>query len=156
MRDVAARAPDLLASLPAGDAIAEANLRSALGVDPEDERDDASATSLDRLRAHLFEETAPTEAPQGEDVSVLSAPGESRECVEIARRVHRFARDGVPFDRISLEMLFRGLYHFTQAYAKGEATDPITYFAAPENQDLDVVKPLRKPQKILDLSPYPT
>jgi hypothetical protein len=63
---------------------------------------------------------------------------------------------GVPFDRISLEMLFRGLYHFTQAYAKGKATDPIAYFAAPENQDLDVVKPLRKPQKILDLSPCPT
>jgi hypothetical protein len=63
---------------------------------------------------------------------------------------------GVPFDRISLEMLFRGLYHFTQAYAKGKATDPVTYFAAPENQDLGVVKPLRKPQKILNLSPYPT
>ena len=63
---------------------------------------------------------------------------------------------GVPFDRISLEMLFRGLYHFTHAYARGKATDPIAYFAAPENQDLDVVKPLRKPQRILDLSPYPT
>jgi hypothetical protein len=62
---------------------------------------------------------------------------------------------GVPFDRISLEMLFRGLYHFTQAYAKGKATDPIAYFAAPENQDLDVVKPLRKPHKMLNLSPYP-
>lgn len=62
---------------------------------------------------------------------------------------------GLPFDRISLEMLYRGLYHFTNAYDKGGATDPVAYFAAPENQDLGVVKRLRKPQKRLDLSPYP-
>lgn len=62
---------------------------------------------------------------------------------------------GLPFDRISLEMLYRGLYHFTNAYDKGLATDPVVYFAAPENQDLGVIKRLRKPQKRLDLSPYP-
>ncbi len=62
---------------------------------------------------------------------------------------------GLPFDRISLEMLYRGLYHFTKAYDNGLASDPIVYFAAPENQDLGVIKPLRKPQKWLDLSPYP-
>lgn len=50
----------------------------------------------------------------------------------------------LPFDRISLEMVFRGLYHFTQAYRRGEAVDPVKYFAAPENQDLGVVKRLRK------------
>jgi hypothetical protein len=50
----------------------------------------------------------------------------------------------LPFDRISLEMVFRGLYHFIQAYNRGEATDPVKYFAAPENQDLGVVKRLRK------------
>jgi hypothetical protein len=50
----------------------------------------------------------------------------------------------LPFDRISLEMVFRGLYHFIQAYNKGEATDPLKYLAAPENQDLGVVKRLRK------------
>lgn len=50
----------------------------------------------------------------------------------------------VPFERISLEMVFRGLYHFTQAYHRGRATDPVKYFAAPENRDLGVVKRLRK------------
>lgn len=50
----------------------------------------------------------------------------------------------LPFDRISLEMVFRGLYHFTQARHRGEATDPIKYLAAPENRDLGVVKRLRK------------
>ena len=50
----------------------------------------------------------------------------------------------LPFDRISLEMVFRGLYHFTQAHHRGEATDPIKYLSAPENQDLGVLKRLRK------------
>jgi CRISPR/Cas system-associated exonuclease Cas4 (RecB family) len=101
---LAGRAPELLASLPAGDATTEANLRAALGVDPEDDGggEAAGETSLDRLRTHLFEDTAPGESPQGEDVVVLSAPGESRECVEIARRVQRLADDGVPFDRIAI------------------------------------------------------
>ena len=103
VRALAAHAPDLLASLPAGDAVAEGNLRGALGVDPEEEEhDDASESSLERLRAHLFEETAPEEAPQEEDVVVLSAPGESRECVEIARRIYSFAREGVAFDRMAI------------------------------------------------------
>jgi hypothetical protein len=62
---------------------------------------------------------------------------------------------GVPFDRISLEMLFRGLYHFTRAYAKGKATDPVAYFVAPENQDLDIVKPIRKSHTLLNPAPYP-
>ncbi|MBF8253388.1 MAG: transposase [Deltaproteobacteria bacterium] len=50
----------------------------------------------------------------------------------------------LPFDRISLEMVFRGLYHFNRAHARGEAADPVQYFAAPENQDLGIVKRLRK------------
>ena len=49
----------------------------------------------------------------------------------------------LPFDRISLEMVFRGLYHFTQAHHRGEATDPIKYLSAPENRDLGVVKRIR-------------
>lgn len=50
----------------------------------------------------------------------------------------------LPFDRISLEMVFRSLYYFIQAYDKGEATDLVKYLAAPENQDLGIVKRLRK------------
>lgn len=61
----------------------------------------------------------------------------------------------LPFDRISLEMVYRGLYHFTVAYDKGKATDPVKYFVAPENQDLDVVKTQRKPVEQLNLSPSP-
>jgi len=60
----------------------------------------------------------------------------------------------LPFDQISLEMVYRGLYHFSVAYDKGKADDPIKYFATPENQDLGVVKYLRKPVSKLDLSPW--
>ncbi|WP_083760316.1 hypothetical protein [Roseiflexus castenholzii] len=49
-----------------------------------------------------------------------------------------------PVDQISREMVFRGLYHVTQAWRRGEAADPIKYVSAPDNRDLGVVKRLRK------------
>jgi len=61
----------------------------------------------------------------------------------------------LPFDRISLEMVFRGLYHFVQAFDRGQATDPIAYLAAPENKDLGIVKGLRQKIPKLDLAPFP-
>ncbi len=53
----------------------------------------------------------------------------------------------VPFDRISLEMVFRGLYHFMRAYERGAATDPVAYLSAPENRDLGVVKRKRRKRR---------
>lgn len=61
----------------------------------------------------------------------------------------------LPFDRISLEMIYRGLYHFYVAHHKGLTTDPIKYFAAPENRDLGIVKSIRKPFKKLIIDPFP-
>ena len=61
----------------------------------------------------------------------------------------------LPFDRISLEMIYRGLYHFYVAHHKGLASDPIKYFAAPENQDLGIVKTIRKPNIKLIIAPFP-
>lgn len=58
----------------------------------------------------------------------------------------------VPFDHISLEMAFRGIYHFTVAYDKGEATDLIKYLAAPENRDLGVLKRQRKSTKKMKIN----
>ena len=50
----------------------------------------------------------------------------------------------LPFDRISLEMVFRGLYYITQVQHRGNATDPIKYLAASANQDSGMVKRNRK------------
>lgn len=36
----------------------------------------------------------------------------------------------VPFQAVSIEMVYRGLYHFTQAYHRGETADPVAYLAA--------------------------
>ncbi|MUG96974.1 IS4 family transposase [Scytonema sp. UIC 10036] len=61
----------------------------------------------------------------------------------------------LPFDQISLEMIYRGLYHFYVAYQKGKATDPVKYFASPENQDLGIVKRQRKPNIKLIIASFP-
>jgi hypothetical protein len=61
----------------------------------------------------------------------------------------------LPFDRISLEMVYRGLYHFYVAHHKGLSSDPIKYFADPKNQDLGVVKTIRKPNVKLIIAPFP-
>jgi hypothetical protein len=37
---------------------------------------------------------------------------------------------GKPFRAVSIEMVYRGLYHFTQAYHRGAATEPVAYLAA--------------------------
>jgi hypothetical protein len=59
----------------------------------------------------------------------------------------------LPLERISMEMVLRGLYHFNHAYNQGKSTDPIAYLAAPENRGLGVVKTLRKPPQKLDINP---
>jgi hypothetical protein len=49
-----------------------------------------------------------------------------------------------PFAAISVEMVYRGIYHFSQAYHRGAATDPVEYLA--EHQKLlGIVKRPRKP-----------
>jgi Transposase DDE domain len=48
-----------------------------------------------------------------------------------------------PFQALSLEMVYRGLYHFTQAYHRGKADDPIAYLAA-DAVGLGIIKRKRK------------
>lgn len=49
-----------------------------------------------------------------------------------------------PFSEISMEMVYRGLYHFTFAYQNGEYTDPVK-FLADEAKLLGIIKrPRRK------------
>ena len=61
----------------------------------------------------------------------------------------------VAFDRISLAMIYRRLDHFSVADQKGQATEPVKYFAAPHNQDLGIVKRQRKPNIKLIVAPFP-
>ena len=53
---------------------------------------------------------------------------------------------GLPLEAMSLEMTFRGLYHFTSAFHRGLATDPVAYLAAPAQDSLGLVK-RRRPDR---------
>lgn len=49
-------------------------------------------------------------------------------------------------------MIYHGQNHFYVAHQKGNATDPVKYFASPENQDLGIVKRQRKSNvKLMDI-----
>lgn len=54
----------------------------------------------------------------------------------VAEGLHR------PFRDLSLEMVFRGLYHFSQARKKGIADDVVSYFVR-KAKDLDLIKQKR-------------
>ena len=101
LEGLVARAPDLLATVPAGDARTLEHLELLPGVKVVEGSADAAPSSLRNLQTYVFAGEPPP-VPLGDDVVVLSAPGESRECVEIARRIHALARGGTPFDHIAI------------------------------------------------------
>ena len=63
----------------------------------------------------------------------------------------------LPFERISLEMLWRSSYHFVRAQHRGEHSTWLDYVTAAENKDLDIVKPLRRKRlkPPLNMDPFP-
>jgi hypothetical protein len=58
-----------------------------------------------------------------------------------------------PFSALSMEMVFRGLYHFTQAHHRGETDDPVSYLAA-KAKDQGILKRKRRhsPDDLLNLT----
>jgi RecB family exonuclease len=87
-------------------------------------------TPLARWQASIFESRSNEDhlGVLGDELEVLSAPGESREAAEIARRVLRAAEAGVPFDRMAV--LVRSWSHFrphlVEAFRRANVP---TYFA---------------------------
>jgi RecB family exonuclease len=121
-----ARSSDVLATAPEDDHRTLGALEQALGVTGERPSDRATG-SLARSQRSLF-----GEALVGDDdgeVTVLSAPGESREAVEIARRLLAEAARGVPFDRMAVLLRGPEAYRAHLAEALGRARIP-AYFAA--------------------------
>ncbi len=102
------RAADAFATLVWGDDDGRAALEGIFGTAARDleETDGAGeATKLDRLRRRVFAAADPSGEEVGHDdqsFSFLAAAGEGRECVEIARRIHALARDGVGFDEVAI------------------------------------------------------
>ena len=110
LRALSAAAPDTLATVPAGDQPTLGHIRDGLhwkfeNLDRAPRRAErlSKKSTLERLQRRLFDDySTVSQAPPDGEVEVFSAPGESRECVEIARRVLAFARDGISFDRIAV------------------------------------------------------
>src|SRR5439155_26702771 len=86
--------------------------------------------ALARMQRGLFA-AVDEAAPSREDppaVDVLSAPGEGREAVEIARRLHAETARGVPFERMGILLRAPAPYRSAVAEALARADLP-AYFA---------------------------
>ena len=103
---LAARAPRLLATVPAGDRRTLETLAQLPGVRLERPPQPDGPGALARVRRYLFTADAPPPRPAApaadSDVVFFSAPGEGRECVEIARAILKESAGGVPLDRMAI------------------------------------------------------
>jgi ATP-dependent helicase/DNAse subunit B len=134
VRALSSRSSEMLVTAPTNDTTTLARLRTGLGVEIVDL--DSRATSqerqkdgaLRRVQRHLFNDAGPSLAAQLDDqVAIFSAPGESRECVEIVRRVLVLAREGVALDRIAVLLRSSQEYQSHLEEAFGRANVPV-YF----------------------------
>ena len=93
-------ATDVVATVPTHDASARQALERCGGA--LETVDGPRRSDLEHLRACLFSGEAPAPRTLDGSLEFFSAPGEGRECVEIARRILREARAGVPFDEMAV------------------------------------------------------
>lgn len=127
LRAVAASASEVLAVAPQSDAQSLDALRAVLAAEPRSlDLDDPGP--LAALQRNLFGNAAPSAqeletptgeaevagargtAPKVERGDLLSAPGESREAVELGRALQAEARRGVRFDQMAIVLRAPGAY----------------------------------------------
>ncbi len=99
-RQLIASAPETLITVPFGD-LATLGYLETLGT-PVETLEPSGDSDLAALRRSLFAARQPPERQAHGDVRLFSAPGEGRECVEIARRILEEVRGGVRFDEIAV------------------------------------------------------
>jgi ATP-dependent helicase/nuclease subunit B len=116
------RAPIALATVPVGDLRSVKHFSKAFGVEAEVIAG-PSSSSLARVQNDLF---APLREPAELDdtIEIFSAPGESRECVEIARRV---LHAGIPFDRMAVLLRSPEAYRVHLEEALSRAKIPVHF-----------------------------
>jgi len=112
---VLAAAPDALVTVATGD---DATLGRLAGT-PEPLAV-AQTDALARVQTHLFDRGRLNYAELDRSIEIFSAPGESRECVELARRVLDEAEAGVPFDRMAIVLRTPTHYraHLEEAFSR--------------------------------------
>jgi len=123
---VLAAAPRACVTQPRGDPGAVATRPARRRAPPP--TDHTPASSLTRLRHHLFADAADPVDAFDDTVRFFSAPGEGRECIEIARAVLDEARAGVAFDDMAVLLRMADPYVPLLEAAFTRATIP-AYFA---------------------------
>lgn len=115
---LAESAPAAIATAVRGDDRSIALLEHSLGVEATS-LDGAPARSLERAQAGLFAAAAEP-CPADGSIQVFSAPSESRECVELARRVLELVDGGARFDQIAVLLRAPGIHrpHLVEAFAR--------------------------------------
>ncbi len=94
------QSPKALITIPSGDSRTIAKLHDR-GVDAE-LLQDSQHDDLGHLTRYLFSPEPPPERDRSGELVWFSAPGEGRECVEIARRLLKEASRGVRFDEMAI------------------------------------------------------
>ncbi|HJR57789.1 MAG TPA: PD-(D/E)XK nuclease family protein, partial [Vicinamibacterales bacterium] len=126
VRALMAASRDVLVTVPFGD-IAALDRFEACGLKPE-LLVPAGDADLVALRRYMFARSKPKARTPAGDVQFFSAPGEGRECVEIARRILDEVRDGVKFDEIAVFVRsperYTGLLEHAFHRVHGSGPDP--------------------------------
>jgi CRISPR/Cas system-associated exonuclease Cas4 (RecB family) len=94
------KSPQVMITVPAGDASALRHLEKRgvrVGIIENAEQND-----LTQIARYLFSKEPPPERTRSGELVWFSAPGEGRECVEIARRILKEAERGVRFDEMAI------------------------------------------------------
>lgn len=137
VHSLASGAPEVLATAPTADERTLRHLRDLcahiedLNLKPggsEGEPSSTTGNSLVNLQRRLFKKEEGSIARPDDTVEVFSAPGEGRECVEIARRILSAARRGIPFDRMAVLLRSPEAYRAYLEEAFNRADIP-THFA---------------------------
>jgi ATP-dependent helicase/nuclease subunit B len=102
------QSPQAMITVPAGDADT-ANQLEKRGVRLQI-IEDAAQNDLTQLARYLFSKEPPPERSRTGELVWFSAPGEGRECIEIARRILQEADRGVRFDEMAI--VIRSAQHY--------------------------------------------
>lgn len=122
IRELAARSPDVLATVPKGDEKTISSLEESLQYKRHNAYSSGIGNSLSLSKQHLFENSAPPITPLDESVRIQSWPGEPRECVEIVRSIQAEAAQSVPFDQMAVLLNSPGDYrsHLEEAFSRAQ------------------------------------
>jgi ATP-dependent helicase/nuclease subunit B len=119
------QSPQVMITVPAGDASAVSQLAKR-GVQLEIIEETAE-NDLTQLARFLFSKEPPPERTRTDELVWFSAPGEGRECVEIARRILKEADRGVRFDEMAIVIRSTHQYISVLEHSLGRAGVP-AYF----------------------------